>query len=71
MVVREVVEVIVFVEIGVGAEVEANFMEDVEMVVKVVAVVVVDRLIGVNVADENIFRNSQFLPDANDRHEHI
>ena len=48
MVVREVVgvEVIVVVEIGVGAEVEANFMEDVEMVFKVVAVVVVDRLIG-------------------------
>ena len=71
MVVREVVEVIVFVEIGVGAEVEANFMEDVEMVVKVVAGVVVDRLIGVNVVDENVSRNSQLFPDANDRHEHI
>ena len=70
MVVREVVEVIVFVEIGVGAEVEANFMEDVEILVKVVVdmvvAMVVDRLIG-----ENVSRNSQFFPDANDRHEHI
>ena len=41
------------------------------MVVKVVAGVVVDRLIGVNVVDENVSRNSQLFPDANDRHEHI